>query len=228
MYGVEVSVVIPTMNEEMSIGQVLQEIKEAFSQSPYTYEVLVVDTLSEDRTVEIARQMGARVIEEERRGYGQAYMTGFAEAQGRYIATLDADLTYPAALIPSLVSRLKEEDLDFISCERMTMLSADVMGLPHRLGNTLLNLAIRLLFGHTLRDSQSGMWVLRREALERLQLSSTGMPFSEEIKLEALEKGLRFVEVPIRYRPRVGDAKLRSLADGWANLRYLLLRRLRR
>jgi glycosyltransferase involved in cell wall biosynthesis len=227
MERVKVSVIVPTMNEERSIGLVLQEIKDVLSSSPYSYEILVVDTLSKDRTVEIAEKMGARVIQEERRGYGRAYMTGFAAAKGEYIATLDADLTYPADVIPRLVQRL-EEGLDFISCERMSLLTRDAMEPAHRLGNTLLNLAVRVLYGIRLKDSQSGMWVFRREVLDRLHLTNWGMPFSEEIKLEAVQKGLRFAEVPIRYRPRVGDAKLRSWADGWANLRYLIQRRLRR
>lgn len=228
MGKVDVSVIIPTMNEERSIGRVLAELKEAFSRSPYGYEILVVDTLSQDRTVEIAREMGARVLREDRRGYGRAYMTGFEAAAGSYIATLDADLTYPACKIPDLVRRLKEEDLDFISCERMSILSKEAMPPAHRVGNAILNIAVRLLFGVSLKDSQSGMWVFRREVLDRLELTSGGMPFSEEIKLEAIEKGLRFTEVPIEYRPRVGDAKIRSWADGWANLRYLLQRRLKR
>lgn len=228
MESVQVSVIIPTMNEESSIGRVLEELKEAFSRSPYAYEVLVVDTLSRDRTVAIAKEMGARAIEERRRGYGRAYMTGFASVRGKYIATLDADCTYPGDAIPQLVSLLEDEEVDFISCERMTRLSKEAMELPHRLGNVILNLAVKILYGVSTKDSQSGMWILRREALERLELTNSGMPFSEEIKLEALEKGLKFMEVPIDYRPRVGDAKLRSWVDGWANLRYLLLRRLRR
>ncbi len=223
----EVSVIIPTMNEEKSLGGVLMELEEAFSKSPYAHEVLVVDTLSRDRTVEIAEEMGARVIREDRRGYGRAYRTGFAAARGDLIATLDADLTYPGHAIPELVSTLEEQGLDFISCDRLTRIAGESMEMSHRLGNAGLNLAVRLLYGVRLRDSQSGMWVFRREALQRLELTNRGMPFSEEIKLEAIEKGLRFREVSIEYRPRVGDAKLRSLSDGWANLRYLLFRRLR-
>ncbi len=222
-----VSVIVPTMDEEESIGLVLEEVREAFSSSSYPYEVLVVDTLSKDRTVAIAEEMGARVLREERRGYGRAYMTGFSSARGVYVVTLDADGTYPAMGIPELVSRLDAEGLDFISCERMTGLSKEAMGLSHRLGNALLNLAVKLLYGRSLRDSQSGMWVLRRRALDQMKLTNEGMSFSEEIKLEAIERGLKVIEVPVEYRPRVGVPKLRSWADGWANLKYLLSRRLK-
>ncbi len=110
----------------------------------------------------------------------------------------------------------------------MTRISRESMEASHRIGNALLNLVVRLLHGVHLQDSQSGMWVFRRTALKGLELTNDGMPFSEEIKLEVLEKGLRFKEVPIHYRPRIGEAKLRSLSDGWANVRYLLSRRLRK
>ncbi len=228
MQRAHVTVIVPTMNEEESIGQVLEELKEAFLGSPYAHEVLVVDTLSKDGTVAVAQEGGARVIREDRRGYGRAYMTGFGAAKGDYIATLDADLTYPARDIPDLISRLEAEGLDFISCERMSRLSKKSMGLPHWLGNTVLNLLVRILFRVSLKDSQSGMWVFRREVLDSIELTNEGMPLSEEIKLEVVEKGLRFDEATIVYRPRVGDAKLRTWSDGWANLRYLLERRLRR
>lgn len=223
---VRVSVVIPTMNEAASIGDVLDELQEAFDASPHDHEALVVDTLSTDGTVDRARERGARVLREDRRGYGRAYMTGFAAARGAYVATLDADASYPARAIPALVTRAEAEGWDFLSGDRLTTLEPEAMEASHRLGNAVLNLTIRLLYGRTLRDSQSGMWVIRRQALQRLTLESEGMPFSEEIKLEAQAHGLRFAEVPIRYRPRVGEAKIRSWADGWANLRYLVMRRI--
>ncbi len=227
MASVLVSVIIPTMNEEASIGGVLDELQQAFSASSHDHEVLVVDTLSTDGTVALAEARGARVLREDRRGYGRAYMTGFAAARGAYVATLDADATYPARAVPALVTRAETEGWDFLSGNRLTTLSPEAMGPAHRLGNAVLNLTVRLFYGLTLRDSQSGMWIIRRQALQRLALENEGMPFSEEIKLEALARGLRFAEVPIPYRPRVGEAKIRAWADGWANLRYLVRRRLR-
>ncbi|MEE9592087.1 MAG: glycosyltransferase family 2 protein [Thermoplasmata archaeon] len=223
---VHISVVIPTRNEEASIGRVLEEVHEAFGGTKSTYEILVVDTLSEDGTVAIASEKGARIVPEDRRGYGRAYKTGFAAARGNLIATLDADWTYPAHEIPRLAALLEEEGWDFISCDRLAYLEPQVMEIHHRLGNALLNKTAALLHGVRLRDSQSGMWVFRRDILDRLNVESDGMPFSEELKLEVVDKGLRFVEVPIHYRARVGEAKIRSFADGWANLRFLVKRRL--
>src|SRR5689334_14104142 len=101
------SVVIPTLNEGKSIGGVLDEIPEG------VLEVLVVDGNSADDTQDIARAKGARVIVEPRKGYGRAYKTGFLEAKGDFIATLDGDLTYPAERIAELGDQLVAEGLDF-------------------------------------------------------------------------------------------------------------------
>ncbi len=224
---VDISVVIPTRNEEASIGRVLDEVHQAFEETSRTYEILVVDTLSEDRTVAIAQEKGARVVPEDRRGYGRAYKTGFKASKGKLIATLDADWTYPAHEIPRIADLLEEEGWDFVSCDRLSYLDPEAMEVHHRLGNALLNKTASLLYGVRLRDSQSGMWVFRRAILDQLTLGSEGMPFSQELKLEVMEKGLRFKEIPIHYRPRVGEAKIRSLADGWGNIRFLVKRRLR-
>jgi glycosyltransferase involved in cell wall biosynthesis len=205
---------------------VLDEVHEAFEGTARAYEILVVDTQSQDRTVAIAREKGARVVPEDRRGYGRAYKTGFDAAEGELISTLDADWTYPASEIPRVATLLEEEGWDFVSCDRLSLLDSEAMEVHHRLGNALLNKTALLLHGVRLRDSQSGMWVFRRGILAQLALGSDGMPFSEELKLEVVEKGLRFTEVPIHYRPRVGEAKIRSLADGWGNIRFLVKRRL--
>src|SRR3989304_4197484 len=136
-----VSVVIPTMNEEASIGRVLEEVKKALS--GWDYEVLVVDTASRDRTREIARAMGARVIAEPRRGYGRAYKTGFAAARGDVLVTLDADLTYPADRIPEFCRLIDQEGADFVSGNRLAHLGEGVMSGMHRLGNRMLTTAAR-------------------------------------------------------------------------------------
>ncbi len=212
------------MNEEAGIGLVLDSLPKDPSLG---IEVLVVDTDSRDRTREIASSKGARVIDEPRRGYGRAYKTGFESAGGEIIVTLDADGTYPAEEIPRLVRVLREEGLDFITCDRLSGMERGAMSLKHRLGNWILTATMNLLFGTRLRDSQSGMWVFRRSALEGLELTSDGMALSEEIKLEAVRKGLRVREVPIVYRPRLGEVKLRSWADGGRNLLFLFSKRFR-
>ena len=217
-----VSVVIPTMNEEKSVGLVIEEVKSAFGESPL--EILIVDTNSVDRTREIASSLGAVVVDEPRRGYGRAYKTGFERAKGEVISTLDADMTYPAAMIPRLVDELIEKDLDFITTNRFARMEKGAMSAKHRLGNWVLSTTARLLFRVRVRDSQSGMWIFRRSLLSRLELTSDAMALSEEIKIEAFRKA-RATEVPIEYRVRIGDVKLSSWKDGLGNLRFLFSKR---
>jgi glycosyltransferase involved in cell wall biosynthesis len=219
----KVSVVIPTLNEGASIGLVLDQIPKGVG------EVLVIDGNSKDNTQETARAKGARVIVEPRRGYGRAYKTGFREAKGEIIATLDGDLTYPAERIGELAALLEREGLEFITCDRLTTLRRESMSRMHRFGNFVLSFASRVLFGVPVKDSQSGMWIFRRSLLKRLTLTADGMAFSEELKIEAFRAapgGAR--EIPIDYRTRVGDPVLSSWKDGVANLRFLLAKRLGR
>ncbi len=220
--GGRVSVIIPTMNEEESIGLVIDEVKSALG--PMLLEVLVVDTDSKDRTREIAAGKGATVVDEPRRGYGRAYKTGFEKASGEIIATLDADMTYPASDIPKLVGMLDDQKLDFITTNRFANMEKGAMGAKHRFGNWVLSATARTLFRVKVRDSQSGMWVFRRAILKDLVLESDHMALSEEIKIEAF-RNVRAAEVPIRYRARMGDVKLSSWRDGSGNLKYLLKKR---
>jgi hypothetical protein len=210
------------MNEEGSVGLVIGEVKQALGRRPF--EILVVDTDSRDRTRDIAKELGAIVIDEPRRGYGRAYKTGFEKASGDYIATLDADMTYPASDIPALLDMLDDKALDFITTNRFARMEKGAMGAKHRFGNWVLSATTRLLFRVRIKDSQSGMWVFRRAILKDLKLESDGMALSEEIKVEAFRKS-KAAEVPIAYRQRVGEVKLSSWHDGFGNLRYLFKKR---
>ncbi|OGS42421.1 MAG: glycosyl transferase family 2 [Euryarchaeota archaeon RBG_16_62_10] len=223
MGGAKVSVVIPTMNEEGSIGLVIDEVRAALD-GRRPYEVLVVDTDSKDRTREIASSKGAAVVDEPRRGYGRAYRTGFEKASGELVATLDADMTYPASEIPVLADMLEEKGLDFVTTNRFARMEKGAMSAKHRFGNWLLSATARVLFRVKLKDSQSGMWVFRRVVLDRLELTSEGMSFSEELKIEAFRK-LRAAEVPILYRSRIGEVKLNSWKDGFGNMKFLFRKR---
>ncbi len=218
-----VTVVIPTLNEEASIGAVIDAIPRDIVD-----EVLIVDGQSKDRTVAIAQEKGARTVIELRRGYGRAYKTGFANAEGDVIVTLDGDGTYPAAAIGDLVRMLDAEQLDFISCDRLSTLKPGAMTATHRFGNGALAFWANVLFRVKIRDSQTGMWVFRKRILEGLTLTADGMSFSEEIKVEAWKRGFRCREVPIEYSPRIGEAKLNTWSDGFQNLRFLFRKRFSR
>lgn len=237
-----VSLVIPTLNEEGSIGHVLETFARAageanrtlFPSDPIDWETIVVDGRSTDRTVERATAQGARVVLEPRRGYGRAYRSGFGAASGELIATADGDGTYPVERVPEFVRLVLEEGLDFLTTDRMAYIDRRAMTTEHRIGNRVLNLTLGLAYHRyvvglpdgRLRDSQSGMWVFRKALLERIRLTQDGMAMSEEIKIEALVRGFRVREVPIHYGERWGAPKLSSWKDGQQNLVYLLEKRL--
>ena len=235
------SLVIPTLNEASSITHVLRLFQEAafeanatiFRGDPLEWEVLVVDGASEDGTAALAEAAGARVLIERRKGYGRAYRTGFAAAQGAVIATADGDATYPVETVPGLVKKLLDEELDFITGNRFAYLDRKAMTTEHRIGNRALNLFLGIAYhrylqqipGRNLEDSQSGFWIFRREVLGKVRPTQDGMAFSEELKIEALLHGARFLEVPIQYRERWGPPKLSSWRDGTRNLLFLAEKR---
>ena len=225
----KVSVVIPTLNEEKGIGKTIDMIKvDEFKRRGWDLEIIVVDGESKDRTREIARSKGAKVIIEPRKGYGRAYKTGLKEAKGEIIVTGDADATYPFDKIHEYIDYLLKNDLDFITTNRFAGLKKGAMSVKHVFGNLILSLTLRLLFMIKLRDSQSGMWIFRRDALKKIQpleKFDDGMPFSEEIKIEMFRK-VRAKEIPSALYVREGKAKLQSFSDGWKNLKFLIKKRL--
>lgn len=218
--GHTVSVVVPCYNEEEGIRVTLADMPDLVD------EVVVVDNNCTDGTAKVASAMGARVVVESKPGYGAAYKAGFRAATGDIVITMDGDATYPRSLIPALLDVMIEEDLDFISCDRTGHKADEANSLLRILGNFVLNVAMFLLFFVWLKDSQSGMWVFRRSILSQLCLTSDQMAFSEEIKIEAFtRRNLRARELPIYYRPRVGESKLRLWRDGVSNLLFLLKKR---
>ncbi|MEA3558701.1 MAG: glycosyltransferase family 2 protein [Candidatus Thermoplasmatota archaeon] len=223
MSEIMVSVIIPTLNEERSIGQTIDQIPK-----DREMEIMIIDGLSRDRTREIAREKGARVVEEKRKGYGRAYKTGFKQARGRIIVTLDGDTTYPAEVIPDMVRKLEDEGLDLISCDRIKKAEKGAFTGTHALGNWVLKVTMNILFGMKLVDSQTGMWVFRKKILKHLTITSDGMPMSEEIKIEAFgNKNVKAVEVSVPYRVRLGEKALNTWKDGIKNEMFLFKKRFR-
>lgn len=220
------SVIIPTINEEDGIASTLSELPlRILERIGFECEVIVVDGGSNDRTRERAEQLGAKVILEPRRGYGRAYKTGFDAAQGDILITSDGDSTYPVSLVPTLVQNMVNNGIEFITTNRLDTLEPGAMSFLRRFGNYLLSLWVRLLFSVKLTDSQSGMWVIRRNVLEKVIPSSDGMMFSEEIKIKAF-RFCKSIEIPIPYKRRIGKSKMMAILHGIGNLLYLLRLRL--
>jgi glycosyltransferase involved in cell wall biosynthesis len=217
-----VSVIIPTLNEQSGIEKTIASIPKSELQNKlgYELEVIVIDGESTDSTAEIAQKMGAKVIVEKRRGYGRALKSGFADAKGQIIVTIDADNTYPTGSIPEYIHELERGDYDFITINRFSSLEEGAMSFTRITGNKLLTLITRVIYSIDLKDSQSGMWIMKKDFACSIKMDSDGMSFSEEIKIIAF-KFFRSKEIDGKYYSRTGDAKLRVLNDGWENLKFL-------
>ena len=221
------SVVIPALNEVENIPAVIAAVPVAqLREAGWDTEIVIVDNASTDGTGELAESLGARVVRQPLRGYGNAYQAGFAAVSSEVIATGDADRTYPFEALPELLGYLDEHGVDFLTTNRLHAANRRTMKASHFLANQVLSATSRALFGHDVRDSQSGMWVFRREVWQGISVTSPGMAFSQEIKNSAIRAGFRVREVPIEYRLRGGQVKLRALSDGVGNLRGLFEQRL--
>jgi len=219
----DVSVVLPCLNEEQTVATCVLKARRWFEAARLRGEVIVVDNGSTDSSRERAREAGARLIDEPRRGYGAAHRRGFAEARGRIIVMADADDTYDLSNLGALVEPLSQ-GYDMVVGNRLKTLSPGSMTWSHRfIGTPLLTALLSLFSGSRLGDSQCGLRAFTREAYERLDLKSPGMELASEMILKGARKGLRMTEVPIPYHPRVAESKLSTFRDGWRHLRFLLL-----
>jgi hypothetical protein len=218
-----VSVVIPCLNEAESIEACVRSALEVLAASGLAGEVVVADNGSEDGSGALAAAAGARVVHEPRRGYGSAYLAGFAAARGRYIVTADADQTYDFAEIPRFVAQL-DEGADMVIGNRMNNILPGAMPWLHRyVGNPVLSGFLNLLYRSGVHDAHCGMRALRRDSLARLRLRARGMEFASEMVVRAVKENLRVAEFDIDYRPRAGESKLSSFRDGWRHLKLLLV-----
>jgi hypothetical protein len=216
-------VVIPCLNEAENIEECVETALTTMQRTAIPGEVVVADNGSEDGSAELAEATGARVVREPVRGYGSAYLAGFAAARGRYIVMADADLTYDFNEIPRFLAEL-EAGGDMVIGNRMGNIHPGAMPWHHRyIGNPLLSSFLNLLFHTGVSDAHCGMRAFRREHLERLDLRTTGMEFASEMVVRAAKAKLDIRQLPIEYHTRGGESKLSSFRDGWRHLRFLLL-----
>jgi glycosyltransferase involved in cell wall biosynthesis len=223
----KITIVIPALNEEQAIGPVIKEIPiDELKKMGYAVEIMVIDNGSTDKTRYIANNHGAKVIVQPIKGYGNAYQAGFANATGDIIATGDADLTYPFSDLPKIIKKMEDESLDFITTDRLTNLQPGTMSRSHYFGNIGFRSITKVLFGLPFKDSWSGMWIFKRSIWPKLNVKSSGMPLSLELKIEAYKNGFKCAEVPIVYRARIGETKLSTLKDGIGSIFYLFSKRI--
>lgn len=227
--GDRLVVLLPAKDEEEAIGDTIDGLPtDELDGLGLDVEVVVVDGQSDDRTPEIARERGARVIVQEGQGKGRGFRSALPALEGDYVVMIDADHTYPSEMIPDFVEELRD-GADVVMGSRFRgEIAAGSMSRLNRLGNRLLTALARLLYRRPVTDVCTGMWGFRRDALEDLPLSAGGFDLEADLFSTAVGQGLDVREIPILYRPRRGDSELRSLRDGLRIAGRLLRNRFRR
>src|SRR3989339_1199669 len=220
----ELSIVLPCLNEEEAIAVCINKIQEVLAKEKLNGEIIVADNGSTDRSREIAQRLTAKVVIETQRGYGSAYLRGLKEAKGKYIIIGDADNSYDFHDIPKFLKPLKE-GCDFVMGSRFSgKIHKKAMPWPNRyIGNPLLSGMCRLFFNTRLSDVHCGMRGFTASSYRRMKLRSLGMEFATEMVVAALQIGLKIKEVPINYHIRKGASKLNPLSDAWRHIRFMLL-----
>jgi len=228
--SVEVSVVIPCLNEADTLEIVVREALEGLARGGISGEVLVADNGSTDGSQELARRAGAWVVPVAARGYGNALMGGIAAARGRFIIMGDADASYDFRSIPEFVAQLRAGDELVMGCRLPTgggQVMPGAMPFLHRWwGNPMFSWMVRRWFRSPIHDVYCGLRGFTRDLYTRLELQCTGMEFATEMVIKSALTQARTGEVPITLRPdqrRAHTPHLRTFRDGWRTLRFFLL-----
>ena len=221
--AIDISVVMPCLNEEDSVGICVSKAWEGIRRTGLRGEVIVCDNGSADNSRAVAETAGARVVRQPRRGYGNAYMKGFSAARGRIIVMGDSDDSYDFTALPDIIRPLND-GADYVLGSRFTgQIRSGAMTWSHRyVGNPVLTRLLNLFFNLKVSDAHSGFRAFTRGALDTMALQCEGMEFASEIVVKAARADLRVAEVPITYSRRIGESKLNSFKDGWRHLRFLL------
>lgn len=183
----------------------------------------MVDSDSEDNTVTIAKNLGAKVVNESLRGYGNAIRKGFLAAKGSYVIMYDPDGSYDASTIPLIVRRLRE-GYDYVNGNRFCNLTKKSMSLSHYIGNIIINWMGWAFFRVNSRDMLSGYKGFRRSAMKKMDLRAQKWDLNVEIHSKVRSNNLKFKEIPTTYFLRVGKSKLSATTAAWNNFRFMLLR----
>ena len=224
MNDIDVSVVMPCLNESAMVATCVRRARAALDTAGLVGEVVVADNGSTDGSAELAEAAGARVARVPLRGYGAAYQGGLAAACGKYLVMMDVDGTYPFEDIPAFVEKLKAGDDLVIGSRFAGKILPGAMPWLHRyIGNPVLTGILGVFFGQRVSDAHCGMRAMTREANERMRLRTNGMEYASEMIAVAIRQRLKVGEIPIVYHPREGESKLRSFRDGWRHLRFMLL-----
>jgi len=223
--GVEVSAVMPCLNEEETVGICVKKALDCFAALGVRGEVVIGDNGSSDRSVEIAESLGARVVREPSRGYGRALQAAISSAKGRYCIMGDCDDSYDWSAMGPFIEKLRQGyDLVMGTRLRGTIVSGAMRPLHRYLGNPLISGTVNLFFGSGTSDAYCGMRGFSKEAIDQLEVRSPGMEFAIEMVIKASNRKMKIAEIPITLHVdgRSRGPHLRSFRDGWRTFRLLL------
>ena len=222
----DVSVVIPCLNEANSIGYCVGKAIAAFQAAGLRGEVVVSDNGSTDGSIELAEKLGARVVRAEQKGYGAALQAGIRASRGQFIVMGDADDSYDFTEVPRFVKAWRK-GFDVVMGNRFKgEIKPGAMPWHHKyVGNPILSGVLKLLFHANIGDSHCGMRGFTRAVFDKMDLRSTGMEFASEFVIKATQLGAKITEIPITlWKDKRGrPPHLRSFRDGWRHLRFMLL-----
>src|SRR5258708_7220585 len=200
--AVELSIVMPCLNEAETLPTCIAKAREAIDKGGYSAEIIVADNGSSDGSQLIARELGARVVDVERKGYGSALIGGINAAHGRFIVMGDADASYDFAAIAPLIARLREGDDLVVGNRFLGGIEPGAMPWSHRwLGNPVLTRISRIFFHAPVRDTHCGLRAFTKDAYDRMRLRATGMEFATEMSLKASLQGMRIPNMPSVLHP---------------------------
>ena len=217
----EVTIVIPAYNEESSISNTIQNIRKFLPDSL----IMVVDDKSNDKTREIALKEKVMVVSHAKnKGYGAALKTGLLKAKTKYVGFLDADMTYPPKYFPAMLSDMKKYDLDCIWGNRFGG-DKNKMPLVRKLGNRVIVLAFFIITGKDVKDCSSGMRILKKDAIKKLDVQTLPdeLDFITALTKRIVSRKLKYKIIPIDYEQRRGASKLSLLRHGYKMIRNVLV-----
>jgi len=221
--ALKISVIVPTLDEEVAIGKVLMDMPRSVVD-----ELIVVDA-STDATAEIAKGFGATIVQEWRRGYGRALQTGIEKSVGEVLVYIDGDSSYDAKDIPRVVEPILKGECDVVLGNRFSReMHPGAMPLLNRFGNHIVSLFFSVFFAKKINDSQCGLRAVRKQMLNGNSYGDYGMSYVTEQLIMLVKQHARVSSVPVAYRPRVGRTKLSLWTDGFKILKVILRERLRR
>jgi glycosyltransferase involved in cell wall biosynthesis len=224
--AVEISIVMPCLDEVETLATCIAMARQAIEKGGYSAEIIVADNGSSDGSQLVARELGVRVVDVHKKGYGSALIAGIVAANGRFVVMGDADASYDFSAIAPLIAKLRE-GYDLVVGNRfMGGIQPGAMPWSHQwFGNPVLTRISRMFFHAPVGDTHCGLRAFTKDAYERMRLRATGMEFASEMVIKASLKGMRITEVPVVLHPdgRTRPPHLRTWRDGWRHLRFMLL-----